>query len=401
MNLPKSSHNQTQGSAGISLVWVIAGGVIIVVGGFLISLLTPAILPRAGSAQSVLIDNLFQVMLFISGAIFILVEGLLLLSVLRYRARKGDRGDGPPIYGNATLELVWTLIPAIIVAVLSIYSFVVWSQIETRPDNAQEVGVVGQRFAWTFNYEATTDDLPPNMDMSRVPEDIAATLNNGEAISFSYPQLHTWVNQPVTVSMETQDVIHSFWIPGMRMKQDVLSGRVTTMSFTPIESGVFRIVCAELCGGGHGEMAGRVTEDGDLAGAWLIVHASEQEYLEQFYYPELEKILYPPEDPVLLGRQEIQNYPCSGCHTLSDLGWTGTTGPILDGVASRTARLDATGFATMSEYLHDSIRQPGAYLVPGFNNLMLQFNPEPDHANYMPDSDLDAIVAYLLTQTGN
>ncbi len=382
-------------------MWVIAGGVVIVVGGFLISLFTPSILPRAGSAQAVLIDDLFRVMLFIGGAIFVLVEGLLLISVIRFRARKDDRGDGPPIHGNTTLELVWTLIPAIIVAVLSIYSFVVWNQIEVHPPEALQVDVVGQRFAWTFNYDATTDELPPNVDMTRVPEELAATLNSGDPISFSYPQLHTWLNHPVTVSMSSQDVNHAFWIPGMRMKQDLLAGRVTTLSFTPIETGVFRIVCAELCGSGHGEMAGRVTEDGDLAGAWLVVHATEQEYLEQFYYPELEKILYPPEDPVLLGRQVIQNYPCSGCHTLSDLGWTGTTGPILDGVASRNARLAATGEGTMEAYLHDSIRHPGEYVVPGFNNLMLQFNPEPDQANYMPDSDLNAIVAYLLTQTGS
>ncbi len=265
MNLPKLGNNQRQGSAGISLVWVIAGGVIIIVGGFLISLLTPYILPRAGSAQAVLIDDLFQVMLFVGGAIFILVEGLLLLSVIRFRARKGERGDGPPIQGNTTLELVWTLIPAIIVAVLSIYSFVVWNQIEARPPDALEVNVIGQRFAWTFNYEATTEQLPPDVDMSLVPHPIAETLASGEPISFSYPQLHTWVNQPVTVSMHTEDVNHAFWIPGMRMKQDLLAGRITTLSFTPIETGVFRIVCAELCGGGHGEMAGRVTEDGDLA----------------------------------------------------------------------------------------------------------------------------------------
>jgi cytochrome c oxidase subunit 2 len=401
MNLPKFGNNRPVSASGVSWVWVLVAGVIIVVGGYLISTVTPYLFPPQGSAQAVLIDDLFRFMLFVGGAIFILVEGLLLISVIRYRARKGERADGPPIQGNTTLEFVWTLIPAIIVAILSLYAFVVWQQIETPAANAQQVGAVGQRFAWTFTYSFDNNMLPPETDTTRVDAGVLTRLSEGSSISFSSPQLHTWVNQPVTVSMETDDVNHAFWIPGMRLKQDLLAGRVTTVSFTPIEAGVYRIVCAELCGSGHGQMAGVVTESGDLSGAWLIVHPDEATYLDQFYYPEVEKILYPPTDPVALGRQVIQNYACAGCHRLDDLGWAGVTGPNLNGVASRTARLQATGIATMDEYLHHSIRHPADYLVPGYGNLMPQFNPEPDQPNYMPDSDLDAIVAYLLTQTGS
>lgn len=400
MNLPKSANSSKQGSPGISLVWVIVGGLFIVVGGYLISLLTPLLLPIAGSAEGVLIDDLFRFMLFIGGAIFLLVQGLILLSVLRFRARKGDRADGPPISGNVTLEFVWTLIPAIIVTIISIYAFVVWQEIETPHPNAQKVHAIGQRFAWTFSYDADSSTLPPGTDMSAVDADVSAVLQGGDQISFNHQQLHTWVNQPVTVSMETQDVNHAFWIPGMRLKQDLLAGRVTQVSFTPIEAGVYRIVCAELCGGGHGEMAGHVTEDGELAGAWLIVHPDEQTYLDQFYYPELEKVLYPPTDPVALGRQVIQNYPCSGCHLLDDLGWVGVTGPNLNGIGNRTARLQS-GYATLSDYIHASIRHPAEYIVPGYQNIMPQFNAEADQPNYMPDADLEAIVAYLLTQTGS
>lgn len=398
MNLPKFGSSSKNGGS-LTILWIVLFGVFVVVGGLLIGQLTPSLLPTAGSSQAVQVDALFQVMLVISGAIFLLVEGLLLISVVRYRARPGDHSDGPPIHGNTTLELVWTIIPAVIVIMLTVYAYTVWINTRAPMPDEMAVGAVGQRFAWSFNYEAGANDLPPNVDVNTLPEeDTRAALLNNETVEFSSPQLHSWVGRPVHVQMETQDVNHAFWIPGMRIKQDLLAGLVTDVRFNPIEPGVYRIVCAELCGGGHGEMAGTVSTSGDLVGAWLIVHPDEETYLNEFYYPELMKVLFPPEDPVERGRQTIQKYPCSGCHMLSDQGWVGVTGPALDGVAARTQRMAATGSATMGEYIHNSIRNPGAYVVPGYNNVMPQFSPDPDGLNYMPDADLEAIVAYLLTQ---
>jgi cytochrome c oxidase subunit 2 len=389
--------NKTQSS---SLIGVVLFGVAVIAGGYLLSLLTPYILPLAGSAEAQQIDSLFRFMLFIGGSIFLLVEGLLLISVIRFRAKPNDISDGPPINGNTTLEFVWTLIPAIIVTVLAIYAFVVWQNIRAEQPNEQVVHSLGQRFAWTFTYDVSTDQLPPDTDMNRVDPTVRQALESDGRFQLQSQQLHTWVNNPVRVTMETDDVNHSFWIPGMRVKQDLLAGLVTDIRFTPIEAGVYRIVCAELCGSGHGNMAGEVTADGELTGAWLIVHPDEDTYLREFLYPETNARLYPPEDPALRGRQIIQNYACSGCHILDDVGWAGLTGPNLNGLASRTQRLQATGYATMEEYIHASIRHPGEYLVPGYNNLMPAFNPEPDQPNYMPESDLEAIIAYLMTQTG-
>ncbi|MFN8379105.1 MAG: cytochrome c oxidase subunit II [Anaerolineae bacterium] len=401
MNLPKfGSSSSSKGSGAINILWIVLFGAFVVFGGLLIGTLAPHMLPIAGSTQAVQVDQLFQVMLVIGGAIFLLVEGLLLISAIHWRKRKGDNSDGPPIHGNTTIELIWTIIPAIIVIMLTVYAYTVWNNTRAAQPDEQQVGALGQRFAWTFSYEAGLDDLPPNVDVSTLPDaEMQASLTSGEKVVFQSPQLHTWVGQQVDVVMHTDDVNHAFWIPGMRIKQDLLAGLVTNIRFNPIEPGVYRIVCAELCGGGHGDMAGKVSSDGDLVGAWLIVHPDEETYLNEFYYPELMSVLYPPTDPVELGREVIQDFPCSGCHTLSALGWTGVTGPALDGVASRTQRLAATGNATMSDYIHQSIRNPSAYVVPGYNNVMLQFHPDPGQPNYMSDADLDAIVAYLLTQT--
>lgn len=387
------------GRGGTSLIWIIVAGLAIIVGGLLIAMLTPAVVPTEGSAEAQQVDGLFRFMLALGGMIFLLVQGVIAFSVIRFRAKANDFSDGPPIQGNTTLEFVWTVIPAIIVVVITIYAYSVYVSTREEKPNEQTVEVTAQRFAWNFTYSVTQDDVPSTVDATRIPEDIQSALSAGENVTFSYPQLHTWVGQPVHVLLHSEDVNHAFWIPGMRVKQDVLPGRITDVRFTPIEAGVYRIVCAELCGSGHGDMAGQVTNTNALSGAWLVVHADEETYLQEFWNPEVANVLNPPEDPAIRGRQIISAYPCSGCHALSDLGWTGVTGPSLNGIATRTQRLSATGLATMEEYIHESIRHPMNYVVPGYSPVMPQFNESPDQPNYMPESDLEAIIAYLMTQT--
>lgn len=395
MNLGKLNSN----GRSVSLIWIIAGGLAIILGGLLLASFTPAIFPTEGSTQSQQVDALFRFMLFIGGAIFLLVNGLLLYSVIRFRARKGDTSDGPPIQGNTTLEFTWTVISAVIVLVLTIYSFQVWQSIRAPQPNEQVVNVVGQRFAWSFTYDIPQADLPEGVTVDQLPDDIKAVYTAGKTLNFSSSQLHTWVGQPVHVLLTTQDVNHSFWIPGMRIKQDLLAGRETDVRFTPIEAGVYRIACAELCGPGHGDMAGTVGSDGTLKGAWLIVHADEQDYLKQFYEPEAKSVLFPPTDPATLGQQILASgkYPCATCHTLAALGWTGNIGPHLDGVGTRAAtRISGMDAAA---YIHDSVRNPAHFIVPGFSALMPQFNADSSQPNYMPEADLQAIIAFLLTQT--
>ena len=382
----------------MSLIWIIAAGLAIILGGLLIASFTPAIFPTQGSTQAQQVDTLFRFMLAIGGAIFLLVNGVLLYSVIRFRARKGDNSDGPPILGNTTLEFTWTVIPAVIVLILTIYSFQVWTSIREPQANEQTVNVVGQRFAWSFNYDIAQTQLPAGVTVDQLPDAVKAVYQSGKTLNFSSPQLHTWVGQPVHVLLDTEDVNHAFWIPGMRIKQDLLAGRETDARFTPIQEGVYRIECAELCGSGHGNMAGTVGASGDLEGAWLIVHPDEQTYLREFYYPQAQTVLFPPTDPATLGQQILASgkYPCATCHTLDALGWTGKIGPALNGVGTRAANripgMDG------SAYIHDSVRNPTHFIVPGFSPLMPQFHDQPDQSNYMPDSDLDAIAAFLMTQ---
>jgi cytochrome c oxidase subunit 2 len=348
------------------ILWIAAVFVLLVIGGLIIGEAAPLVLPPQGSAESHQVDNLFKIMLVIGGAIFLLVQGMLVFSVIRFRAKPGDNSDGMNMHGNPTLEFVWTLIPAVIVLILSVISFQVWVSITSAKDNEMTVQATGARFSWSFAYEIPEQDVTVNSSV-----------------------LHTYVGQPVRMVLNTADVIHSFYVPAMRIKQDLLSGRETEIRFTPTLAGEYPIFCAELCGSGHGDMRARI-----------VVHPDEATYLAWFE-PEADRVLNPPEDPVERGRQLLATgpYGCAGCHTLDDLGWTGTTGPNQNGLADRvvSARVPATGL-TPEEYLERSLYHPAEYLVPGFGALMPAFQPDdPSAANYIAPDEMVAIVSYLCT----
>ncbi|MFW5692225.1 MAG: cytochrome c oxidase subunit II [Chloroflexota bacterium] len=389
MNLGKSNNNSA-GIPGALIVIIVVLTVLLAIGGFLIAQLTPVIFPDQASAESQQIDELFKVLLGIGGSIFLLVQGALLYSVIRFRKRKGDESDGPTIHGNVTLELIWTAIPSIIVLGLVIYSYQVWTDINEPKDDELIVYAEGVRFAWTFQY-----------DDPRLEQLAEAQGEEAEPVRVNSNVLHTYIGQPVRMVMETQDVIHSFWVPEMRIKQDLLPGRTTEVRFTPIAVEdktsddyplQYRVVCTELCGSGHGNMW-----------AFIYVHENEESYME-FIDQEVERILNPPEDPVIRGMNVLANgpYGCSSCHVLEDerdgitIDWEGITGPALSGIADR-APTRVSG-QTAEEYLYISLYDTDSYLVPGYGNLMNPFQfDDPGAPHYMPIEDGKAIVAYLCT----
>jgi cytochrome c oxidase subunit 2 len=359
MNVSNSNNNS-------AIISIIAAFALLVIGGLLIGEIgTPLVLPIQASAESKQVDTLFKIMLTIGGSIYLLVQGTIIYAVIRFRVKPGDTSDGPNMHGNPTLEFVWTLIPAIIVLALSILSFQTWVSITSAKEGEMEVHATGGRFNWSFSYDVPDQDITVN---SRV--------------------LHTFVGQPIKMVLETTDVNHAFFIPAMRIKQDLLAGRTTEIRFTPTLAGDYPVLCAELCGSGHGDMR-----------ATIVVHPDEATFLTWFD-PEVDALLNPPEDPVALGEQLLSAgpYPCAGCHTLETLGWTGNVGPNQNGIGDRASRREPG--LTAEEYLFRSLYFPAEYLAPGFGALMPPFQAnDPDGANYMPVDDARAIVAYLCTQT--
>ena len=347
----------------------------------------PDVFPPQASAEAKSVDELFTILLIIGGVIFFLIQGMLLISMIAFRARPGETGDGSSYHGNMVLEIVWTIIPAIVVVYLSVVSFNVWSQ-NTEPkasvnlvDGASiPIKVSGAQFAWTHTYD--TGRVTPNGD--------PIIINSGN-------RLHTYIGQNVDLTLQTVDVIHSYWVPAMRVKQDLLpgdltrGGRPTELRFTPVRvdgetyPARYPIVCAELCGDGHGLMTGQV-----------VVYEDEEQYLQEFYEPAIHAILNPPADPVLRGEIVIQQYVCNSCHVLDSLGWEGRTGPALNGIADRAG--ERVPGQTAEEYLVTSVWNAAAFLVPGYTDQMANFGPDEMDANQMTGEQLYSIVAFLCTQ---
>ncbi|GAB1422662.1 hypothetical protein MASR2M15_29010 [Anaerolineales bacterium] len=385
--MDNSNNKKSSGLGPLVIIPIIAFVLVIILGAVLITAALPSVLPEQASVQAERTDGLFQVLMFLGGAIFMLVQGLLLFSIFRFRARAGDTSDGPPQHGNVTLEIVWTIIPIIIVSFLAIYSWTVWNDNITPHTNENlingssiAIDVEGARFAWKFTYET------------------GMTTGSNEPVNVASNVFHTYVGQNVKLNMHSVDVIHSFWVPAMRVKQDVIPGRVTEVRFTPVkpDSGYqyttedgsryneYRIVCAELCGSGHGQMF-----------TYVIVWENEESFLNNFYDPQVDVILNPPADPVVQGSILVNTYPCRSCHKLDSQDWVGNTGPTLNGIGERAASRDTADSA--EAYLVHSLYDPNRYIVEGFSpNIMPHFGVEP---NPMSEEDLYAIVAYLCSET--
>ena len=186
--------------------------------------------PTDATSSADQIDVLYDVLIIVSVPIFVLVMTVAIYSVIRFRARPGDKSDGAPIHGNARLEVIWVLVPTIIVSVLAAYAWIVLDDVEAKKDNELVVDVYGQQFAWRFTYPQQSGE-PVKSEALVLP-----------------------VDRPVHFRIHTDDVIHSFWVPEFRLKSDAVPGITTKVRVTPDKIGTYRVVCTELCGLGHATM---------------------------------------------------------------------------------------------------------------------------------------------------
>jgi cytochrome c oxidase subunit II len=185
--------------------------------------------PTAATKKAHEIDTLYDVLLIVSVPVFVLVMTVAIYSVVKFRARPGDMRDGAPIHGNTRLEVVWVAVPTVIVSVLAAYAWIVLNDVEAKQPNEMHVRVIGQQFAWHFQY--LDEPGKPTMNTLYLPKD-----------------------QPVKFDVVTRDVIHSFWVPQFRLKTDTVPGLTTHIRVTPDRYGTYDVVCAELCGLGHSTM---------------------------------------------------------------------------------------------------------------------------------------------------
>ena len=249
-----------------------------------------SMLPIDASSNAPVYDALFKVLFSIGTVLFLGIVGVLIFSLVRFRRRSGDSSDGAAIEGNLPLEIVWTAIPAVVVLFVGIYSYDIYERMggmtplndhgamhtsQPAGDHHHHGGAHDSKQA-VLASSSSAPAVAADQEPGRVWAGIGANTDEEETLTvdvtamqfafiFHYPEgniisgeLHIPADRPVSLNMEARDVIHAFWVPQFRLKQDVIPGQPTLLSFTATRPGTYPIVCAELCGPYHGGMRSSV-----------------------------------------------------------------------------------------------------------------------------------------------
>lgn len=310
------------------------------------------LVPNLASAEGEFVDLMFNAQIYVIAFIFSLIIVLMLYSVIVFRRKPGDTSDGPHIKGNTPLEIAWTVIPLIIVMGFGIWGAGHLSEITAGDPDELVVEVTGFQFGWRFDY--------PDYGVSS-------------------SELYLPLDRQALFRITSTDVIHSFWVPEFRIKQDAVPGRWTELRVTPTEAGDFRIRCAELCGYSHAAMyAPVVVVEADEFETWLAGQEIE---------------VKPPEEmtPVERGAALVAQQPCLGCHSVDGSELVGPTWLGLFG--SERGMEDGSSVVADEAYLRESILNPAAHVVGGFPNIM------PVYEGALSDEDVAAIIEYIKSLT--
>ncbi len=300
-------------------------------------------MPVRGSSAAGEVDWLFQFILWVALFFFVLVVGLMVVFVMRYRRRPGVEPEESPSH-NTKLEIAWSVIPIILVMIMFYAGFKTYLGMEMAPRKAYEVQVVGQKWQWTFIY--------PN--------------------GYSDPVLHLPIDEPVQLLMRSDDVIHSFFVPAFRVKKDVVPGRYTKAWFEPTEAGVFPVYCAEYCGTGHSDMTTAVVvhEPGGFE-EWMTTAAN----------------LYADLPPAEAGQMIYAAKGCTACHSIDG---TKMVGPSFKGVFGKSETMKSGETITVDEnYLRESIYNPQVKVLEGYEPVM------PTYQGTVNEEELGYIIEFI------
>jgi cytochrome c oxidase subunit 2 len=325
-------------------IGVVAGGIAAAVALALPWLPTPA------SKEAARIHPLFWFVIVICIVVFAAVTAVMGYTIIRFRAAPDDDSDGPPIHGHTGLEIVWTLIPTLLVTAIGIVSAIVLARNDALGANVLRVNVTAQQFAWSFSYPEANGLTSGTL---RLPKD-----------------------RSVLLVFHAKDVIHSFWVPQFSQKQDTVPGIETRLHITPTRLGTFPVICTELCGLGHAVMRTQAIVMTPAAFAkWLHGQSSA---------------VASPNSSVA-GAAVFKNNACGACHTLKAAGTTGKVGPDLDKLA---AEAQAAG-QPLQDFVRQSIVDPNAYVPKGYaKNVM-----PATFGTALSKQELDALVQYLISSS--
>ncbi|HSM71284.1 MAG TPA: cytochrome c oxidase subunit II [Anaerolineales bacterium] len=305
------------------------------------------VMPDQASVQAVSIDWLWNIQMIAMSFLFAVIVVPMIYSLIVFRRRKGDTGEGEHFEGNTNLEIGWTIVPLIAVLTMAYIGAGSLADVRRGDPDAMVVKVTGIQWSWKFEYE------------------------NGVVSD----ELHLPVGKQVLLQMTSTDVIHSFWVPEFRVKQDLVPGRITELRITPTTVGNYSVACAELCGTSHSYMVKPVfvSQEAEFT-AWLDEQAALAAALDT---------------PEARGEALVAANGCVACHSID--GTASNLGPTWFGLAgSQVTLADGTTVIADDDFLFESIHDPQATIVAGFENQLMP-------AFGFTDEQILDIVAYIKT----
>jgi cytochrome c oxidase subunit 2 len=298
-----------------------------------------AIFPRQATTIAAEVDALFWFLISVCGFVGLLVAVLMIYYCIRYRRRPGD--PIPPVREpSRVIEWSWTISPLFIFAIMFFWGAAVYLKAYRPEGSATRVYGIGKQWMWKFQHPEGQREIN---------------------------SLHLPIGQPVQLLLTSEDVIHSFFVPEFRVHMDVLPNRYTSVAFRAVRPGTYHLFCSQYCGTDHAGMIGTVTvmEPADYE-AWLAGSAEGSLALE--------------------GRKVFLKYRCISCHEAT----AGGHAPVLEGVFNRPVRLsDGREVIADEDYIHESILEPSAKVVAGWQNIM------PTFRGQITEEEIYALIAFL------
>jgi cytochrome c oxidase subunit 2 len=316
------------------------------------------LMPQQASSIAGEVDALYLFLIALTAFFSLLIGGLVIGFAVRYR--RGRNRKATQIEGSLVLELLWTGIPFVIAMGIFLWGAKIYLAIARPPDDALEIFVVGKQWMWKLQHMEGRREIN---------------------------ELHVPVGQPVKLTMTSEDVIHSFYVPAFRVKQDVLPGRYTTLWFEATQPGSYHLFCAEYCGTEHSRMIGRVVamEPHDYQ-EWLTGAATTATAAATGGGAGAA-----PATMTDLGKAAFERTGCAACHAVNSAEAAAKMiGPPLVGLAGKRVKLQSGVEVAVDEaYLRNSITDPMSEIVEGFQPVM------PAYAGRLSEEELLQIIAYI------
>jgi len=309
-------------------------------------------IPESASNLAASVDNITLFVTIVSVFFFVLISAVLVAFAIKYRRRSEDQ-ETAYITSNELVEIIWTVIPSVLLMVIFAWGWIAFKELRNPPPEAVEVNVVAKQWIWQFEYF-----------------DGKKSLN----------ELYVQLNKPVRLIMRSEDVLHSFFVPQFRVKQDILPGIYTQLWFTPTKVGTFDLLCAEYCGAGHSQMLASVKvlspeaftrwEKGDELGEDSVAVASAA-------------------SPAERGKDLYSQRGCLACHSVDGKKMIGPSFKNLYG-ATETLE-DGSSVEVDENYLRESIYEPQAKMVKGYAPSM------PSFKGILSEDEVTALIEYIKT----